>query len=79
MESISEEPRSLAVLWMLLEEGGKFPVEIMDIPPIVRNSLLSLFNSAFLWIHNATLDLEEEIEFEISWIIVDILLRLGFF
>ena len=76
-------PRSLKVLNILFDYGRyrSVAVDMADtsISPTARRPLITLLRSASAWIQNTTSSFEWTREFQISWVILDIVHRLGFF
>ena len=58
-----------------LERNLAVDLEPMNVS--VSNRLTELLQETFLWIRNASSEFETEGEYQVSWIFLDLLLRLG--
>ena len=52
-------------------------VELEPMKVSVSNRLTELLQDTFFWIRNASSEFETEGEYQVSWIFLDLLLRLG--
>ena len=77
LEDLSKSRRILKFLNEIYQLGRNLAVDQEPINVSVSNRLTELFQDAFLWIRNATSEFETEGEYQVSWILLDLLLPLG--